>query len=288
MHENRRNRILIVGQAKTGTTALFHSIRRSLPKSTHCLFEPIEYESSAADRNRHVLAKVLVRHVKPAKLESFREFERKIVIIRDPRDTLVSAVLYSVFHAQHDASSAVRNLIGVLEQKESDAGQVSFLQVMAAVDQLSQDGRSCLDDFCYSASLFRQFHATAESWHPVRYEDFVAGRVTSLEQYLGLKLEQSPSVPTQVQRVSRTNASGDWKNWLTEADIDALRPLLEPAMRQLGYEDEWNLNPRPEIPPQHGSLYVRRLLKERRQRKSVLLRMTRRFRQTLFPSRKAS
>lgn len=278
-------RILIAGQAKSGTTALFYSIKKALPRSTRCLFEPLEYAGIPADQADGVLAKVLIRSEKPSNIQSFENFERKILIVRDPRDTLVSSILYSVFHAErYSDKTSAKQLITTLEKKESAPSQISLREVMESVDNLSPNKPSCLSSFCHNLSLFTEFHRKAVAYHQLRYEDLVAGRLEPTEEYLGIQLARSVEVATHVGRVARTRTSGDWKNWITEEDVRTLQPMLSEAMQRLGYTEDWTPPSITQISPEHCSLYARRLLKERRQSSSPRHRFARRLKRMLTSS----
>src|SRR5687767_12482448 len=100
-------KILIAGLGKSGTTALFYLIASSLGKGPKpkLLFEPKECPADLRSARGDVVAKVLIDPQLNA--ASFSHFDRKITLIRDPRDRIISALLYSQFHADylgHDES----------------------------------------------------------------------------------------------------------------------------------------------------------------------------------------
>jgi len=95
------------------------------------------------------------------------------------------------------------------------------------------------------------------------YENLVSGRLTAVAQYLGLPLAADTEVAKQHQRVARTKGSGDWKNWLTPADIPLLKPKFTEYLAEFGYPNDWQLPENPQINPRHGSDYVYRLFHER-------------------------
>ncbi len=86
--------IVIVGLPKSGTTGLFYKIRNSLVGSVRAHFECHAAPDLNVGQDDHVLAKVLYRS-DAGFLSSFEKFAKKIAIVRDPRDRLVSSVLYS-------------------------------------------------------------------------------------------------------------------------------------------------------------------------------------------------
>jgi hypothetical protein len=64
--------------------------------------------------------------------------------------------------------------------------------------------------------------------------------------------------------VVRKKASGDWRHWFTEEDVELLKPAYLPYMEAMGYDcNDWDLNPEPVIEPQYSSMYMKRLLKRK-------------------------
>src|SRR5262249_13533189 len=144
-------RVVIAGQPKTGTTALYFRIKNSVPPDAWCLFEPKEYVPPAVGLNpKWVVAKVLIgrayaRGAEPrpdgfyVDHESFATFDRKLHILRDPRDNLVSSLLYGVRHSSfYSSDRRLEQFLRLLQEKERNPSAVSMLQlldVMAAVDR---------------------------------------------------------------------------------------------------------------------------------------------------------
>ena len=127
-------RIVIFGLAKSGTTALFYILKSALPPSTLCLFEPRSFNARTLDRNQFVrflkesdhdvLAKVLpFRPHDPGDAESFSDFEKQILIVRDPRDRLISRLLYGIYHSNfyHDNREVTAFLEILYKESESSS-----------------------------------------------------------------------------------------------------------------------------------------------------------------------
>ena len=95
-------KIVIAGLPKSGTTALFYKIKNSLPRNAKGLFEPFKYIPNPEDEKFDLVAKILFW---PNRLEadydSWGCFDKKIMIIRDPRDRYISEFLYIVRHSKY-------------------------------------------------------------------------------------------------------------------------------------------------------------------------------------------
>src|SRR5688500_13798519 len=127
-------RILIAGQAKSGTTALYYALKQTLPRKYTCLFEP--HSTTAAAGDRHVLAKVLINPT--LRPDAFETFDRKILIVRDPRDNLVSRLLYAVFDREFFADDGkVRVFVERLERKRRDPAGVPLRELLQVLGDLS-------------------------------------------------------------------------------------------------------------------------------------------------------
>jgi hypothetical protein len=204
---------LIAGLAKTGTTGLLYRIADCVSDPKRLIFEPKSYRENPGDPKMNILCKILIGP--DLDVNSFRGFYKKVTIIRDPRDRMVSSMLYSQFHCNYAMDNAkVKMIRRLLEQKEKDPKSIPFLHIVDIMGQANNANNDHVGNF------FR--HAMAqEEWldnylsqigdaYILRYEDFVAGRLDGLEEYLGVKLSQSGEVPTRFQRVVRTRGAGEW------------------------------------------------------------------------------
>ncbi|MBK1724478.1 hypothetical protein [Thiocystis violacea] len=267
-------KIVIFGQYKSGTTGVFTKIRNSLPADTRTLFEPLAYNAEDQDANRWVLAKTILKfvgHPEPVDYDSFLGFDRRIYLVRDPRDWLVSFTLFlcqekpSIF--QDD--DALRWVMDYLKRKEAQPRQ---LPLKALLDYLfAAPPAMTLDFFAERTRGLQAFCMGFEerlggNAVTLRYEDFVDGRLAPLSDYLELELAGDAKVDRQYAHVPRTCAHGDWKNWLTAEDERVFRPYFDDYIRHYGYQADWRTNDAPRIDPAHGSEYVERVVRMKRQR----------------------
>lgn len=251
---------VIGGLGKSGTTALFYAIRAGMPRGTRCLFEPRSYRPTSAP---HVLAKILAQ--RGVDWASFRGFDKKIVILRDPRDQLVSFLLYAVYnHSKPLTSAEVIGLMDLVVRKELDSRSVPLWRISEAIEGITRwDHRAVLRE---RHALCCRHLAEDPAFFRVRYEEFIDGRTEALAGYLGFALPHGVNVPASLRRVERTKGTGDWRNWFTPEDVAYFRPELSGVMRTFGFEDTWDLPQDPVVTPDHGSEYLRRLIDAQQQR----------------------
>lgn len=274
-------KIVIFGLAKSGTTALFYKVKNSLPPDTVCLFEPHSFDARAVKkkgikslltrrREPDVLAKVLpFRPRAPVDVDSFFHFERQILIVRDPRDRLISRLLYGVYHSdfcQYD--DKVKAFLEVLEQKEKDPRSVPLKTLLKTFAGLNGESFSfngwAAGHWRHSIRKPLDFHDEHGSFFIFKYEDMIDRRFGSLEKYLGMPLKGKASVAPEVSRVTRTKSHGGWRDWLTAEDVQYLRPVVQPFLDRYYPEADWELSPLPSIPVEYSSRYVERIVNDRR------------------------
>lgn len=256
-------RILIAGQAKSGTTALYYALKQTLPRKYTCLFEPRSNDAAAV--GGRVLAKVLIN---PSLKLDDGIFHKKILLVRDPRDNLVSRLLYAIYDQKFLADDGkVGIFIERLEQKQRKPASVPLLELLKALGDLS--GEDMLGRFVLRHRIGLEFDRLNRDYFVYKYEHFVAGRYSRLEEYLGFALKFNGDVDAVHSRVARSKGSGEWRNWFTEQDVKYFGDTFQQYLAKYEYDMKWQLNPEPEISPKHSTEYVMRLVRERRSVQTV-------------------
>jgi len=111
-------------------------------------------------------------------------------------------------------------------------------------------------------------------WHIFKYEDMVGKQFEDLNQYLGFEIEADAQVPqaSGKAKVVRKKATGDWRHWFTEADVELFKPAYTPYIDLIGYDcSDWTLESRPVIEPEFSSVYMQSLPKKAT--KNIVLRV---------------
>ncbi len=264
--------IIIVGQQKTGTTGVYSLVKSALaPLADEYFFsfEPLRGRSLEEvvrrDPTRSVMTKIMYKNVGNFDLDMF---QRRVMTVRDPRDTIVSTLLFKpllknvvgeVGMDQHE------RFIEGLRAKEADPRSVSVTDLMTLADEVGY--RHHKPKRLASEIVQMAEFAEDEGFHVVRYEDFVDHDVAALASYLGLPLNPGASETSGwLTHISRSKGHGAWRDWFTPEDVDLYRPLLAKPMRLMGYGDDWELSAEPRIAPSTSSEYVAdRIAKRRRE-----------------------
>jgi hypothetical protein len=258
-------KIEVLGNAKTGTTGLFNSIRAPL-RERHpdalLLFEP---RSSALELlTRHdvpyaLLAKAMIN--KNGTNVGYDAFTRHVLIARDPRDTLVSQLLYLPLQPHGVRGSGAANLDAMLtafRAKEDDPASTSFREVFElGIRLMDRDADWTWEKYLERFTVAERINDTYDCFLQ-KYEDFTDHRLDRLSDHLGLTVR--PIVPERVEdlngHVVRSATHGEWRNWFVDRDVDFFRPLFKTYMDAFGYDDDWTLAPDPVIPPETATGYV--------------------------------
>jgi len=252
-------RTLIVGIARSGTSALYFKLKQALPETTWCLFEPRQLDAADPYRHPDVLAKVIIGPPADFDYAPFRGFDKKIMMVRDPRDNLVSRLLYHpCATAEFRADAAkVAAFVDALRRKEADPRSLSVTALFHLFHRLTGRHLPARSTVIYDLAL--DFHRANDDFVVYKYEDFVAGRYAALEDYLQIRLPAGEAdVTAQYRHVERTKAAESWRDWFTADDVAYYRPRLAPFMAAYGYAGDWTLAAAPQISPAHGSDFVQR------------------------------
>ena len=274
-------RVAIFGQAKTGTSALYAKLREAMPPDTDCYFEPDGAqvwrlrrlqlaEKLGLRRERPLLAKFLPFHLDRHRfIAAFGAFDHAIQIVRDPRDRLVSALLYWSYNTPLTRDTAAASaFITRIAAKERDPQSIALSELIADFTTL-QGGDFAFEQWltCYTKRAVTEPLAFADARPELtdyRYEALVAHDFTAVTAATGLALAGEADVGAQLQRVVRRKGFGDWRNWFTERDVALFQPALQPYLDRFYPQADWQLSDAPAIEPAHGSDYVRRIINEAR------------------------
>jgi hypothetical protein len=252
-------RIMIIGGGKSGTTGLFFRVMRNVEKhygfEFDRLFEP--KERAALERlKRHAITKILGERMPELKIsqELIESFDKRLLIVRDPRDVLISRLMWIVATRLAQTPQAdVGPVLEALQEKERNPSSLSTRQLVEIAmpvfrrgsipkersdeyraRQLSRFLENMQRHVFLGARLFKE-HSDFEL---VRYEDFVDERLERLETYLGFPLDVPPDLPLLKQKVLRTGQHGSWRNWFLDEDYECfVKPNAE-LFERLGYAPE--------------------------------------------------
>ncbi len=260
-------KVSIIGLAKSGTSALYTAIKTCLPAPRRLMFEPKTAEELCYITDGHTdnaLTKLMFSQSQSQRIGyDPQAFSHNVAIVRDPRDTIISSVLFQFNRLKllNDTHTA-RRMIAKFEQKETDPRSISIVEILEArepgmAEKLRSNIEAQLDGF--ARYLDNGTH------HIITFDQMIEGDFDKLNDYLGLQLATPERLDGWIGKISRKGDSGDWKNWFCPSDVEFFRPTFDPYLKKYGFNLDWTLSDTPEISPEHCSLYIRRLGEARRQ-----------------------
>lgn len=262
-------KIHIIGLSKSGTTALFYLIKDSSKENIETIFErkALARKRELLESNNDVLLKMLLfpGALKKGEYDELVEIsDKNILIIRDPRDNIISELLYyGGYHVTWSKSYEQRQkAIALLKEKEANSKIVSVIRLFEILcDRDREDLNQYMMKRYESVSEFVERYKNVEV---VKYEDILQNSLHNLENYLGFSLAPKTQVKSDHAYVIRKKAEGDWKNWFTEEDIVFFKPILEKYMSQFEYPNDWTLSAQPGILAKYSSAYFEKLIENKR------------------------
>lgn len=215
---------------------LFSRIRQALDANVETFFEPDQQAQLqgilSQGAHRDTLSKVLIGRLS-SEDTLLRQFDKHVVIYRDPRDQFVSMLLYLFYDFQVSGDQQGYNkCFAALERKQQSPARYSAIKLYNEV--ASTVGRA-------PVVVFNNLHKVQEDYietfspHRARYEDLLDGHWAELEAYLELTLDEDAQVPQEYNRVVRSKGYGDWRQWLNADDIAYTNAHWGEAIADLGY-----------------------------------------------------
>jgi hypothetical protein len=254
--------IVVFGRGKSGTTALYFRIKNSLRDDYTCLFEPFKKTSPEnvynCLKNR---TSFLVKNVNINVNKCFSNFDKKVHIIRDPRDRLISRLLFIggtlAPKVGVKSTEEIKRMLDLIKEKENDPQSVTVVDLFNEIYSMKKEEvRDWVTLDCHRVFNFEE---SIKDSFLIKYEDFIVDNVQSLEEYLEFKLSDDNHIDEQYAHIARSKCSGSWRNWFTEEDVEFFEPLMRDYMMKYHYCN-WELPSAQVISPETSSEYFAKML----------------------------
>jgi len=263
--------ILVIGKAKTGTTVISKTIQNSLEDTEYhlepkeiCFFE----NQKIVENGKTNIVKIIFEHWsrKPrlrnaiVHNECKLKFDKVVCIARDPRDELISRLLYIIYpYVVNNGldNEKIDKWLNIIKRKEQYPQKVSFFDVTKRYTEIF--GGDFLHGSKFEGSGYPVFlNNNKEEIGLIKYEDFIDSNCQHLEDYLGFKLTDNRDVG-ELGRTKRTASYNNWKEFFTAQDIERLKEYMGESMQQMGYSD-WEIVEKDSLNLKNYSKYIIRLL----------------------------
>jgi hypothetical protein len=266
-----RERHLIIGLAKTGTTAVAMTLRNTLRIQGLCM-EPQDIATIEAETEERLVIKILFDHW-VSRSDQLKEYLRDarngdapvtIAIVRDPRDEAISRLHYSAynyFSSRLTTDDDRTAWLDVFYRKEAAPESLGLVEMQKElIDRFGVGflaGRQVYES--YLQFVDDMIEPSAAPVYLLRYEDFVDNTIP--DKPLRAILSGSRNVGPLLRRVHRSGSSGEWQYFLTDNDLAVINRLCEPYLRRFNYPlERKTTEKRPSYAT--GSGYVKALISE--------------------------
>lgn len=252
-------RVCIIGLAKSGTSALYGAIKAKLPEPRRLMFEPASPGELAYVTDRfegNSLTKLMFSTINRFGYDPTR-FTHNVAIVRDPRDVIVSTILFSFNRLSLlNNKPLYAQLVAFFEKKETDPRSVTMVELLEA------SGRG--EGEAFKGRLVKHLQDYQEyldqgNHHIITFDDMIEGHFDAIDAYLGLSLDKPKRLEGWISKISRKGESGDWMRWFCPDDVAFFKEALAPFLSAYGFSDNWDLEENPTIEAEHCSQYIRRL-----------------------------
>jgi hypothetical protein len=264
-------KVLIVGQPKTGTTALLFALKDALGIE-QMVSEPerLGFEDEYDD----VIVKYFYRG---RDHEHIRKYDKVVMLVRNGYDTLISQLLFQPrAHLRKKPDRELRRYTRMVRDvRQRRAGIVDLSRCF---EELT--GRNMVQAVMGHQRLLLALHAEiAEECFVLKYEDFANGNITDLERYLGVSVGSASdtNLPVNVSYVSRSRRSDNWRGWMTAKDMDELAPLFAEFHNAFGYRFDEQLLATMEIDRSEAEDYIWRIVREKQRKAGRFWRVKRMY-----------
>jgi hypothetical protein len=233
---------LVLGMAKTGTTALFYGIKKKLPATAFMLFEPNtpqEWRSLASHHSVTLTKSLLTSYVAAGINPEF--FAKIVVLVRDPRDQLLSRLLYWAAQISKRNENLRDAVLAAIIQKEIQPRSTSFIALLnriAVMDSVHEIfPEDPIEEFSNRLRNAVDIFPALSGSFVLKYEHMVDGNIQNLREYLVLEIDPVMEIPHELKRVARSKRYGEWKQWFLPSDLEILMPLFKNYMDAFGYAE---------------------------------------------------
>jgi hypothetical protein len=266
-------KVLVIGKAKTGTTALASLIKQTIG-TDHLYVEPKlvgDFSDDLSNYNAGVVKIIFehffenLEHLSGIINGEFNvKFDKVIFIRRDIRDEMISRLFYlsKAFRSENTSEENWRKWISLIEEKEENNSKIPFIELCHRFsDIFSADAWEMTVNGSIRSSVgFIEFcrYSVKREHIFIEYEELICNKNDKISKYIGIPVavDLDDVDLGELEYTNRSGNSGNWRRFFTEEDVRVLRPIIA---EHLGDFEEWDLSQDRWLDPSHGSIYVRRM-----------------------------
>jgi hypothetical protein len=216
--------IIVLALGKSGTTAFHNLLLSCKPKKTwRASHEPVKLPVPD-EKNLPLLVKAnlesCIKDVR-ARSRKLKNYEKKILLVRNPRDRLISAFMYrgyDDFKRKSKKEPEIQKIINALKDKSDDPSSISMQELLDLFTEAG--GRKILAEQLKFMAFISQLVEDHPEFYVFQYEDMMKKNFDALSDYLGFKVDYTEDISVGPRsRIIRSKTYDDWKNWFTPSDV---------------------------------------------------------------------
>ena len=208
-------KILIYSLGKSGTTALAYSINKAF-EHHELVLEPSQLGKVNYEPKDIIVKSIFANRWKKDR-EYFKEYDKSILLIRNPLDRIISYLLYMPYNG--DGYSDDRNTktyVNLLRQKVANPNSVGVFDLDNCYRDIDITGRGSLIQAVKEQSMnVQKFYEShhANNFFVLKYEDFITNNLGELSNYLGKEVSNKIKVSKKFSRTERSKSSDNYKSF---------------------------------------------------------------------------
>lgn len=188
--------------------------------------------------------------------DAFAHYDKKIFLVRDPRDRWISGFFYRWFYVHDPNPDEFAEAHKKVRAKEGKPDSMPFYRLHSddprELTEHAAQQKAKLDELSAFLDRLRQ-----EGWFIWHYEDLVDRRWSAVEDYLGIPLLGESDLRKNFRHVARSQVHSDWRRWFNDADVEFYRPVFQDYLAAQGYDPgDWKLDYPSALPAAQGSDYM--------------------------------
>lgn len=273
--ERTKINCLVIGKAKTGTTALARLLQtETMAPVLHMEPKGIRDILGTLDNGQSYVTKIIFEHFRGRYRhlnaiihnELYAQYDKVVFIKRDLRDEMLSRLLYlsKVLAGANHSKDKWQRWIEALQDKEHDPSSISFKELCLLFQEIfaANAWRDITGLHTQTEREFLNFmgNSVKRDHYILKYEDMIDNQFDELSEYLGFPVTHS-TADIEMGPWSYTKRSagyGGWRRFFLESDIEEIRDILK--RRKLDDFEDWDLEPVSSLPASDFSEYVARQL----------------------------
>jgi hypothetical protein len=255
---------LILALARSGSSALYHMIHDSLPSNKQSFFEPNDKNDwqsiiESLGSYKFYTVKSIMRPYLRTQTNYVKYFNKSIILVRDPRDNLISRLLFRLISPVFQENlHQCTHIYKLLQKKIESPSSIPLIKIYQSMEETGLMENFIENRVRNNLDLLTGFYEENPNSFVFKYENLIERKLDKLNEYLGFEL--NPLI-REIPRIKREGKKGNWRHWFTDVDIDYFQPRMNDFIKYFDYDNDWKPCAEPVIEKEHSIDYINKNFK---------------------------